>query len=128
MVTATRSRKEKRPSTRDITRSTKGSSASAWPRSIAKVSSASGSAVSCPRTQAEQAPRAVSIARMRNPSLRLGVPPGRLALELNGEWTRNGSSGSNQPSDRLHLAHIGEEMAKEVLDAVAQRRRRGGAA
>ncbi len=63
-VTATRDRREKPPSASAITRAISGSSASAWPRSIAIDSAASGASAPASKTQAEVAASAVSIARI----------------------------------------------------------------
>jgi len=63
-VTATRSSDAKPPSTFAITRSTSGSRASPWPRSISIVSDAIGVSASSSSTQAETAGREVSIARI----------------------------------------------------------------
>ncbi len=63
-VTAMRSSAAKPPSIRPTTRSMSGISASAWPRSMPRVSDDSAAVAPSLRTQAETAGRAVSIARI----------------------------------------------------------------
>src|SRR5215211_5670010 len=86
---------------------------------MTRVSCASGSCASASMTQAAQAPSAVSMARMRtrSPERR------RQGLAARAAQVKRGSA-----SDRLDLAHVGQEVAQEVLDAVLEGRGRGRAA
>src|SRR6202051_1475135 len=106
VVTTTRSRSRKAVCASSITLRMSGISASAWPRNIGKLSLAMMPPwVS--RMAAEQAPSAVSIASRRM-----------------GAFNRRAPASLHRPD----FGDVGNERAQQILDAVAQRRRRRRAA
>src|SRR3984893_17121284 len=107
VVTTTRSRSRKAVPASSMIRRMSGISASAWPRSIGRLSRATIPPWLVSRMAAEQAPSAVSIA-----STRMGAFVRRARASLH----------------RPNFGDVGNEMAQQILDAVAQRRRRRRAA
>src|SRR5258708_8455991 len=103
VVTTTRSRSRKAVPASAMIRPMSGISASACPRSIGRLSLAMTPACWVSNTAAEQAPSAVSIA-----STRMGA------------FNRR----ARPRSHRANFGDVGDEMAQQILDAVAQRRRR----
>src|SRR6516164_10682418 len=111
VVTATRSSSKKLICTCWAIRWSSGISASAWPRAIGRLSLATMPPSAVSRMAAEQAPSAVSMA-----STRMGALNRRAA-----RWSRG-------PLHRPDFGHVGNEVTQQILDAVAQRRRRRRAA
>src|SRR5262245_1882797 len=135
-VTAMRSRSESRSAAWFMTRARSGIRASACPRAMAMLSCANTrSGVSM--TPAAQTSSAVSIARIRMfPALQPAqcntardhtIPrPTPAGIEPASAFRRAGARHGR--SDRANLGDLGDEMAQQGLDAVAQRCGRGRAA
>src|SRR5262245_56344221 len=122
-VTAIRSSWWKARPARPITRATSGIRASACPRAIPRVSLARTLPPSVSNTAAAQAASAVSMAR-------ISIADNASTQDEDGR-RRSASSAASLPaagSDRAHLGHVWHEMAQQVLDAMAQCRRRRWAA
>src|SRR5262249_5819894 len=138
-----------------------GSNASAWPRSMGRLSLATTPPYSVSRTAAEHAASAVSIASTRivahagGQCVGLEVPPifpGRAERNFKSKSHTRSMMLAGVPFDsevrteqaaqscesnrdairkklhRPHFGHVGQEMAQQVLNAMAQGRRRRRAA
>src|SRR5262245_37136062 len=123
VVTAMRSSSLNSMAAPSITRAINGISASAWPRCMVSVSLAMMACRSLSSTAAEQASRAVSIARTRMTS---EIAQNAKRRELAGRLFVLRAAGLHRP----HLHHIWHVVAQQVLNTVAKccgRRRAAGA-